>query len=75
LGLSDIVRVHHPGAGLYTWWNYRPGQFEANHGLRIDLFLITADLAARSLTSWVDLDTRGESKPSDHAPVVLELSG
>jgi exodeoxyribonuclease-3 len=74
LGLCDIVRQHHPGPGLYTWWSYRPGQFERNNGLRIDLFLVSADVAARAVRTWVDLDTRGEARPSDHAPLVLDLA-
>jgi exodeoxyribonuclease-3 len=73
LGLCDIVRVHHPGPGLYTWWSYRPGQFERNNGLRIDMFLVSADVATRTVRAWVDVDTRGEARPSDHAPVVLDL--
>ena len=39
IGLRDVTREHRPEPELYTWWSYRPGQFEANRGLRIDLAL------------------------------------
>ncbi len=73
-GLCDVMRDRELGAGLYTWWNYRPGQFEANRGLRIDLFLLSAELSQRVTRTWVDLDARGDTRPSDHAPIVVELS-
>lgn len=73
-GLHDVMRDHESAAGLYTWWNYRPGQFSANRGLRIDLFLLSAGLAERVTRTWVDLDARGDTRPSDHAPIVVELA-
>ena len=77
LGLVDVTRDHLPGAGVFTWWSYRPGQFEANRGLRIDLALSTPDVAARTERVWSDVDERRDTdpdeKPSDHAPLVLDL--
>jgi exodeoxyribonuclease III len=73
LGLSDVMRDNDPTAGLYTWWNYRPGQFEANKGLRIDLWLASQDVAATVQRTWVALDARRDVPPSDHAPIVVDL--
>lgn len=73
LGLVDITRTHLPEAGVYTWWSYRPGQFELNRGLRIDLSLCTQDLAARTTRVWIDRDERAGTKASDHAPLVVDL--
>lgn len=73
LGLRDVTREHLPGAGVYTWWSYRPGQVERNQGLRIDLVWCTDDLAERVQRVWIDLDERRGERPSDHAPVVVEL--
>ncbi len=73
-GLLDVMRDRESGGGLYTWWNYRPGQFSRNRGLRIDLFLLSEDLAGRVTRSWVDLDARGDTRPSDHAPIVVDLN-
>ena len=48
--------------------------FEQNKGLRIDHFLLSP-LAIDKLKS-IDIDTyhRSLEKPSDHTPVILELS-
>ena len=73
LGLIDVTRVPLPEAGVYTWWSYRPGQFEANRGLRIDLMWCDAGLAERVSRVWIDRDERAGAVASDHAPVVVDL--
>ena len=73
LGLEDVTRAHHPGQGVFTWWSYRPGQFEQNRGLRIDLALVSPGLAARTTGVWIDREERAGAVASDHAPVVLDL--
>ena len=77
LGLVDVTRRHRPEPGVYTFWNYRPGMFESNRGLRIDLALCSVDVADRVTSVRVDTDERapggGEEKPSDHAPLVIDL--
>lgn len=73
LGLRDVTREHRPERGFYTWWSYRPGQFEANRGLRIDLALGSDPVADRVSQVWVDRDERAGERPSDHAPLVLDL--
>ncbi len=72
-GLQDVVRMHNPDPGLYSWWDYRQLGFPRNKGLRIDHILATPELASRSTAAGVDRDERKGSKPSDHAPVVAEL--
>ena len=74
LGLCDVTREHHPGPDVYTWWNYRPGQFERNRGLRIDLALCSPAITERARTVEIDRAARAHERPSDHAPVVLDLS-
>ena len=70
-GLSDVFgRFNEPGT--FTWWDYRAGDFHQGRGLRIDLLLVSADLAAQATGSFRDRDARKGSKPSDHAPVVLD---
>ena len=73
LGLVDIARVKHPDDHHFTWWNYRPGQFEKDAGLRIDLALCSPSVAADVSTVWVDRTARAHERPSDHAPLVLDL--
>ena len=74
LGLRDVMREHHPGPDVYTWWNYRPGQFEQNRGLRIDLALCSPAIAEVTTAVEIDRDARAHERPSDHAPVVLDLA-
>ena len=73
LGLVDVTRVHLPEPAVYTWWSYRPGQFEQNRGLRIDLALCSPAVADRVTRVWIDRDERAGAVASDHAPVVLDL--
>jgi exodeoxyribonuclease III len=74
-GLVDVFRDKHAGeAGLYSWWDYRMGAFRKNRGLRIDLALCTRPLAARVTGAVVDRRPRELDKPSDHAPVIIEIS-
>jgi exodeoxyribonuclease-3 len=74
-GLVDVVREKHPGeAALYSWWDYRMGAYRRNAGLRIDLALCTRSLAARVTGASIDRRPRELDKPSDHAPVILEIT-
>lgn len=78
-GLVDLTREVLPDPGVFTWWSYRPDQFERNRGLRIDLALGSADVARRVEHVWIDTDERSDDgrcdeKPSDHAPVVVDLA-
>ena len=47
LGLADTLRLHHPEAGLFSWWDYRMLAFPKNRGLRIDAILASKSLAAK----------------------------
>jgi exodeoxyribonuclease-3 len=68
-GLKDALRLHHPEAGIYSWWDYRSLGFQRNLGLRIDHILISEPLAARSKDVLIDRNERKGEKPSDHVPV------
>jgi exodeoxyribonuclease-3 len=78
-GLVDVVRRLHPEeAGPFSWWDYRGGAFHKGEGMRIDLVLASAPLAARVTGAFVDREARkgqgSERQPSDHAPVVIDLA-
>jgi len=73
-GLVDAFRLHEPGGGHYSWWDYRSGAFHRGWGLRIDLVLMTESLAARCRAVTIDREARKGEKPSDHAPVVADLA-
>jgi exodeoxyribonuclease III len=72
-GLVDITRRLHPDETIYSWWDYRSGAFHRGWGLRIDLLYLDESLAARASASYVDRNARKGEKPSDHAPVVVEI--
>jgi exodeoxyribonuclease III len=74
VGLRDVMRERYPDPGVYTWWNYRPGQFAKNKGMRIDLVLCTGDVADRVIDVRIDREERARPVTSDHAPVVVDLA-
>ncbi|HWH89752.1 MAG TPA: exodeoxyribonuclease III, partial [Pseudomonas sp.] len=47
---------------------------EPKRGLRIDVILASHGLLPRVKDAGVDYELRGMEKPSDHAPIWLELS-
>jgi exodeoxyribonuclease-3 len=72
-GLADAFRLHNQEPGHYTWWDYRQLSFPRNLGLRIDLILCSAPLAARCMSVTIDRNARKGKDPSDHAPVIADF--
>jgi exodeoxyribonuclease-3 len=73
VGLRDVVRDRWPGERVFTYWDYRAGMFHRDLGMRIDLVLAGAPVAARVRAAWVDRKARKGKGPSDHAPVIVDL--
>ena len=73
LGLTDAVRACHPGPGVYTFWDYQAGAWQKDDGIRIDHMLLSPQAADLLRGAGVDRQTRGWEKPSDHAPVWVDL--
>jgi exodeoxyribonuclease III len=73
LGLHDVVRERWPGERVFTYWDYRAGMFHQDLGMRIDLVLASTPVAGRVAAAWVDRQARKGTKPSDHAPVIVDL--
>jgi exodeoxyribonuclease-3 len=76
LGLQDAQRVVQPDGQAFTWWDYRGGAFHKGHGLRIDLALVSRDLEVVGVQVDRVLRRNNEAgdKPSDHAPVIVDLA-
>ncbi len=72
-GLHDVMREHWPTERVFTYWDYRAGMFHQDLGMRIDLMLASAPVAGRVRAAWVDRQARKGAKPSDHAPVIVDL--
>lgn len=76
---ADVVRPFAPGPGVYTYWDYTQLRFPRREGMRIDFILASPALAARVSGAEIARDERKTGKnrigsPSDHAPVVVDIS-
>jgi len=74
LGLKDSFRLFEQPEKAFSWWDYRQLAFPRNHGLRIDHILLSTPLTAKCSACHIDRNARKGEKPSDHAPVIAELS-
>ncbi|MGA3216887.1 MAG: exodeoxyribonuclease III [Acidimicrobiales bacterium] len=77
-GLVDAFRLVYPDTDkLYSWWDYRAGDFHKGRGMRIDLVLVSKALAGSVRYALIDREARkgmgGERPPSDHAPLFVDL--
>ncbi len=75
LGLSDAFRLFEQPPKSWSWWDYRNLAFRKNQGLRIDHILVSDMLKPRVASCVIDKLPRKNERPSDHAPVVVELRG
>ena len=74
LGLRDAFRLFEQPERLWSWWDYRNLAFRKNQGLRIDHILLSPALAAHATACMIDKQPRRNERPSDHAPVMVELA-
>jgi exodeoxyribonuclease-3 len=73
-GLTDAFRKVWDAPGVFSWWDYRAGDFHEGRGMRIDLVLMSTPLVARVEWAVIDRNARKGKQPSDHAPVVIDLT-
>jgi exodeoxyribonuclease-3 len=74
-GLVDVFRLQHPDAPkVFSWWDYRRGDFHEGRGMRIDLVLASPPVADRVEWCVIDRNARKGKMPSDHAPVIIDLA-
>ena len=73
LGMQDSFRLFEQPEKSFSWWDYRAAGFRRNHGMRIDLLLVSASVAKRCVKSRIDKEPRALGRPSDHAPVWIEF--
>ena len=74
IGLQDAFRKFTQEAGHFSWWDYRAAGFQRDRGWRIDHHYLTPELYQKATNCWIDREPRKLVKPSDHAPVVVEVS-
>jgi exodeoxyribonuclease-3 len=80
LGFLDPVREATPEpVKLASWWSYRAADFRvSNRGLRLDHVWLTPGLAEAghrlgAAAARIHDDVRAWERPSDHAPVSVDL--
>ena len=74
-GMEDLFRRVYPGVErLYSYWDYRAGDFHQHRGMRIDLVLGTRPVAERVTWAVIDRNARKGTGPSDHTPVIIDLA-
>lgn len=71
--LADVYRRLHPDERGYTCWDQREGHYARDFGLRIDLALASEHLTPRVRRCEVNHTYRQGHKPSNHAPLEIEL--
>jgi exodeoxyribonuclease-3 len=71
IGLKDAFRLFEQPEKSFTWWDYRMNAFRRKMGLRIDHILLSQQLVA---ACTIDIEPRRSERPSDHAPVLAELT-
>ena len=75
-GWVDAIRTIIPeNEKLYSWWSYRnrswPG---SNRGRRLDHIWVSPILKNKITNAGIYSDARGWLKPSDHAPVWIDIN-
>ena len=73
LGLTDAFRLFDQPDKSYSWWDYRMLGYPKNRGLRIDHILVTKPVVPRVAACTIDRVPRKWEKPSDHAPVTVDI--
>lgn len=70
----DAYRAANREIRQFSWWDYRGPSLRLNRGLRIDYVFLSASLARLLTSACIDADVRKGERPSDHAPVVVDLA-
>src|SRR4051812_31307102 len=72
-GLADAFRLQHQGDRLFSWWDYRAGDFHKHKGMRIDLVLVSEALQPKVTFPLIERQARKGKSPSDHAPLLVDV--
>ncbi len=69
----DSFRIFEKNTGYWSWWDYRNNAYELNKGWRIDHIYINKELSTKLKSCVIDSLPRANLRPSDHAPVMINL--
>lgn len=74
LGFVDAYRLFYPDNDkAYTYFGYRGNCFLKGYGILIDYFLVNEKAKSFIIDAGIDTTPRGNLKPSDHAPLWIEV--
>lgn len=74
LGLTEAYESADGRAHEYSFWDYQGGAWPKGHGIRIDHLLLSPAASDRLERVEIHKTAREMEKPSDHVPVIAELS-
>jgi exodeoxyribonuclease-3 len=74
LGLTEAIRSTTDAPKTYTFWDYQAGAWQKNNGIRIDHILLSPEATDLLVSAEIEKSVRSWEKPSDHVPVVVEIS-
>lgn len=74
LGLTEAIRSVTDAPKTYTFWDYQAGAWQKNNGIRIDHILMSPEATDMFVGAEIEKSVRSWEKPSDHVPVIVELS-
>ena len=72
--LIDSFRIFEKNTGHWSWWDYRNNAYQLNKGWRIDHIYISKELSSKLKSCVIDSLPRANLRPSDHAPVMINLN-
>ena len=76
LDFVDAVRKFYPKPQkVFSWWSYRNPNWQVNNkGRRLDHVWVTPTLQERLIKAEILREYRAAERPSDHVPVMVEIS-
>ncbi len=72
--MQDVFRVFENETNHWSWWDYRSGAWDRDSGWRIDHIYLCETLVMQARSCLIHKSIRGNQKPSDHAPVSVDIN-
>ena len=69
LQLTNLIRQFNPEPNTYSFWDFQGGAWPRNHGILLDFFFATQQLAQQIKSAKIYKEMRAQEKTSDHAPI------
>ena len=74
LSIHNPLRDFHSDKPFYTFWDFQGGAWPKNHGIFLDYIFLSENFSENKVVNADVLkEYRACSKPSDHAPVIVEF--